>query len=115
MAVDATDDRFAELRQLDEKVGQRVATVMQLERGLVAGEAGEICARTERAIAGPGQDHNRDRRLALAPRQGRSQVAHHRRGQRVALLWPVERDGRDRFADLDENVAEARWGAHEIS
>jgi hypothetical protein len=66
------------------------------------GEGPQVHSRAERAVAGRREHQPPDLRVGLCPQQRRTDGAHHRAGQRVSRLRPIDPRGHHRARARDD-------------
>ena len=76
-------------------------------------ERGQVGSRAKHPVAGSGQDHDPNIRLLLTPRECRNKVAQHDGRERIALLGPVQGDGRDAPVDGKQSLLQSRDLTHD--
>jgi hypothetical protein len=114
VAVDATDDRFAQLSHEDEQVDEEVAAAELVEAAHLAVKARQVGPGAKDA-AGAGQHHDADLGLLLAPPESGCQVAQHGRREGVALVRPVEGDGGDVPGRAEQHLLQGRNLGHAVN
>ena len=112
VAVDAPDDRLAEIAQELKEIDQAAPAMVPLDLGLLGVEGRQVGARAEGLVPRAGQDDHSHLRFQPAPAESRQEVPEHLGREWVALVWLVERDRGDVLSELDQDGFQLGNRAH---